>query len=1073
VTEAGREASDLAHAQDPDGAGSSIRPALVFRSGAVAGLRATVDRPLLIGRIEGDILLADDGLVSGRHLSVSPRADGTLLAEDLDSTNGTRHNGEPVRGRTLLVVGDSLTVGETVIEVGWEQPRPVPVGFTERYTEAGSVAYRPGSTGAAVAAEAASALTDAHRHLAALIALTGEARPRVLLVDPFPDPAAPGRMLTRGSVIVSEHRELWIVVSAETPLEPLERPLATLLGARLPAAEELGPLLEGYGLLVGGAPDPAGFLRDAELPALAAAEGDLASAMARSFVGFLLATAGEQAFLRLLAEARPGGLEQAAQATLGQSMSSLEAIWRATVHGEVAIVSTSRFVRLAASYLRPYWRRELELFVLALLGLTFVVAFPFALQTLLNSAIPSGKFARCADILGLLGLAMAVSLVASWRQSYQAAYIGGSVVRDIRLAIFERLQRLELGWFASRDSGDVLARLVTDVELLELGLSQSLRGAMVQMLTYVVAGTTAIIINIWLGLVTVIAAPIIGVVYRVMSAGAQRRSFDLQQHLGAVSGIATENLAAQPVVKAFGLEERERSRLREASDNLFRSVLRLNVFTGGFTVTVELITTVLAIVVLALGAWLIIHHHLTIGGLVAFTAILDRVLLPATALADIGGQIQASSGALVRINEILEAAPDFADAPDAIALPRLQHALELRDVSFSYAAERQVISHVNVEIRAGSRVAFVGPSGAGKSSIVALLLRLADPDSGVVLIDGVDVRSGTLASLRGQIGVVLQQTFLFNTSIRENIGLGRADASAEEIERAAGRAGLAEVLASLPEGAETVVGERGGRLSGGQAQRVAIARALVRDPALLVLDEATSALDPRTERGVVETLRRAGGGRTTIAVTHRLASVRDYDCIFVMAGGCIVERGSHAELLAAGGTYAGLWLEQTTGVGPASADLEADLARLPPFVGLGSDELAIVRGSLEPLVLRAGERLAESDQRLALVTHGRARVLVPGVGSEGLVCVAELTPGQAFGLSAMLGEPTGSVLEASSALTLACLDADRLDLLVERLPSVAAALRGNQATVVSPARGHRLGFTGSFAVQTTRHVSAG
>jgi ABC-type multidrug transport system fused ATPase/permease subunit len=1073
VTEAARAASDPGHARDPGGPGTSVRLELVVCSAVGSGRRVNVDRSVVIGRTQGDILLADDSLVSGRHLRVTRRPDGVLVAEDLGSTNGTCHNGEPVRGPVVLAAGDSLTVGDTVIEIAWESVRSPPPGFTERQIELGSVAYRPGSAGAAVAAQVASALASAHRHLAALISLTGELRPRVLVVDPFPDPAAPGRMLTRGAVVDSAHCELWVVVTAETPLEPLERSLATLLGARLPAADELAPLLEGYGLRAGGAPDPAGFLRDGELPALAAAQGDLASAMARSFVGFLLARADEETFLRLLAEARPGELDQAALATFGQPLGNLEATWRATLRSEAELISTSRFVRLAASYLRPYRRRELELFVLALLSLTFVVAFPFGLRSLLNDAIPSGKFTRAADILALLALAMAVSLLAGWRQSYQAAYVGGSVVRDIRLAMFDRLQRLELSWFGARDSGDVLTRLVTDVELLELGLSQSLRGAVVQLLTYVVAGATALVINLWLGLVTVIAAPIIGVVYRVMSAGAQRRSFSLQQQLGAVSSIATENLAAQPVVKAFGLEQRERARLSQASDNLFRSALRLNVFTGAFTVSVELITTVLAILVLALGAWLIIHHHLTIGGLVAFTAILDRVLIPATALADIGGQIQTSSGALIRINEVLEAAPELVETADAVALPRLQRALELRNVSFSYSAQRQVLSDINVEIPAGSRVAFVGPSGAGKSSIIALLLRFADPDSGAMLVDGVDVRRGTLASLRGQIGVVLQQTFLFNASVRENIGLGSPHATAAEIEHAARQASLVDVLESLPEGSETVVGERGGRLSGGQAQRVAIARAVVRDPAILVLDEATSALDPRTERGVTETLKRAGAGRTTIAVTHRLASVRDYDAIFVMAEGRIVERGTHAELLAVQGKYAELWLEQTEGVTPASADLCADLARLPLFAALGPDELTLVEDSLQPLALGPGERLSESDQRLAIVARGRGRVLVPGVGNQGLVSVAELGPGQAFGLSALLGEPTGAVLEASAALTVLCLDTDRLDMLVERLPAVAAALRGNQATVVSPVRGRRLGFSGSFAVQRTHQASAG
>jgi ABC-type multidrug transport system ATPase subunit len=356
-------------------------------------------------------------------------------------------------------------------------------------------------------------------------------------------------------------------------------------------------------------------------------------------------------------------------------------------------------------------------------------------------------------------------------------------------------------------------------------------------------------------------------------------------------------------------------------------------------------------------------------------------------------------------------------------------------------------------IEAGSRVAFVGPTGAGKSSVLLLLMRFADPEEGAVLFDGADIRTGTLASLRSQLGVVFQDTFLFDTTIRENIAMGKPGASDAEIEAAARGAELHDFVTSLPRGYDSPTGERGSRLSGGQRQRVAIARALVRDPAVLILDEATSALDPRTERLISETLARAGEGRTTVAVTHRLASITEYDRIFVIDAGKLVEQGTHEELVRLGGVYASLWAEQAGGVVTAEApfDVVAALRRVAPLAALSDDELAAVAARLQSVELGPGASIAEGGGRIALLRRGRARV----VGTDG--SEADLAPGDAFGVSALLGHDSGAKLAAMDQVTLLVLDETAMSGLAAGFPAVAAAIDGDRsASGVRPAGGRRL-----------------
>ena len=765
-----------------------------------------------------------------------------------------------------------------------------------------------------------------------------------------------------------------MVVTSEAPPEAPERPLALFFGASLPAATEIEPLLEGYGLFVADSPNPDPQLSEiGDLPPLADAKKQLASAMDLSFVRFLIERGGKGDFVRLLT-APAGRVDTLAEELYGMGLSGLEEAWRQKLLMGSPKVKTGRFLRLCGRYLRPHARREAEMFVYMLLGLAFNVVFPFVTRRLFDTALPSGKFSEVLQLLLFLAVAFVVSLVAGLRRVYLTAYVGGAVVRDVRAQMFARIQGLSNGWFTRHQQGDVLSRLFSDVAVLEAGLSQTLREGVFQVLSLIVSFVVLLLLNVPLTVIVLAGVPLVALIYRGMAAGAQKRSVAVQEQTSSLLAVAAENYGAQPVVKAFGLEARERSRFARAADRLFLSQRRLALFGGVFELSVGTIVMLLRLVVLGLGAWLILNGHLTIGGLVAFLGVMGEVLTPVATLTGIGQQIQASTGALVRINAVLDEIPDIDERPNAQPLPPLNQEIRLTGVEFSYTPGRPVLEDIDVVIPAGRRVAFVGPSGAGKSSILQLLTRFYDPDEGAVLFDGREHRQATVASVRTQIGVVFQDSFLFASTIRDNIALGKPGATDAEVEAAARAAEIDDFIDSMPQRYDTLVGERGGRLSGGQRQRISIARALIRDPRILILDEATSALDPRTERLITDTLERASKGRTTVAVTHRLTSIAAYDLIFVVVAGRILEQGTHEQLLELGGTYARLWAEQTSAVVPLDAPFDAveALSKVAIFAGLAPADLASIAQQLRAVDLRPGDQIPEGGGRLVLVRRGRA-----------------------------------------------------------------------------------------------------
>ncbi len=947
--------------------------------------------------------------------------------------------------------------GSSIAVVAAQGEQGDPEGFETIEKGSIRVRYRPGTAGERAAKPMAVAAAKARRLLAGLGSEPDLATPCIHLDDTFRDPDDPDVVVTEGSVVDHEAGAVWMAVSPEAPPEPPHRPLALLFGAALPSIDDVELLLEGYGLHLADVADTRPRLAGVALPPLDDATGELRGAMAVDYVRYLLERENEQALRELLA-APLGAVDRRYQELYGAPAAALEQAWRHEVAAGEPDVKPMEFIRLSARYLRPYWLRQLEIFGYMLLSLAFTAAFPYVSRSLFDTAIPSGEFSQVLQLLVILGVAFAVSLVAGLRQTYQSAWVSGAVVRDIRQTMFERLQTLPASWFHRYRQGDVLARLFSDVGAVQSGLSDTIGKGIFQVLTLVVGAVIMLTINVPMGLVVLAGAPVVGLVYKAMARGAQERSIELREENSALLSVAAENYTAIPVVKMFGLGGRESRRFGRASNRLFKAQRRLSLFGGLFGLSVNMITTVLRLGVLGFGAWLILEGRFTVGGLVAFLAIMGEVINPVTVLTSIGQDIQAATGALVRINEVLDAEPEPVSA-DAVELPRLQSELALSDVSFSYSPERRALDGIDARIPAGANVAFVGPSGSGKSTVLRLIMRMYEPEEGTISLDGIDVSTATVESLRGQIGVVFQDPFLFNTTIRENIELGKPGATEDEIFAAGEAAELDQFVDALPNGYDTLVGERGANLSGGQRQRVSIARALIRDPRVLLLDEATSALDPGTERQISATLRKVGADRTVVAITHRLTSITDYDMIFVIDNGRLVEYGQHDELVALGGTYGHLWAEQTGTERREMApfDSAGALARTPLFRSLDGAALAAIAARLRSFVLQPGETIGDESGGIVIVRSGRGEVLTPSpLGAPAVT--AELRPGDAFGVNALIGHRAGARLRAVETLALLELDNAVLDGVAAAHPSVAAALAGRAGSgqTAGPAHGRRL-----------------
>jgi ATP-binding cassette subfamily B protein len=568
------------------------------------------------------------------------------------------------------------------------------------------------------------------------------------------------------------------------------------------------------------------------------------------------------------------------------------------------------------AFVKPLLKNYKKLLTFVGLGVVvetlFNVIMPLSLKFLIDDALGEEDFEALVKILSVLATAgILTSIVAVWYERWDAR-LTAALISDVRTRLFEHVQNLPAGYFARTRRGEILSRFSVDLSAFEGSVKSFASSAALPFFELIAGIILMLFLNWQLAAVALLVFPITLIGPRILTPKAVQANYEQKLNESSLLGMVQENIAAQAVVKAFSLQRRTLGWFTMRNDEARRKFASAAFLSTMVERTVTISVLLLHLVVLAIGAYLATKGQITIGTFVTFESAFWEVSYNiAHVMHFIPVSIQ-SAAAVRHIQEMLDEPTRGADRPGAPDLPRITHDITFDRVGFQYeGSQTPVLDNLSLKLDVGKSIAIVGPSGSGKSTLLNLILRLYVPDEGRVAIDGVDIRKVTLESLRRHMAVVFQENMLFNMSIRENIRLGKEGATDEEVVEAARKAEIHRYIMSLPQKYDTPVGERGDTLSGGQRQRVAIARAIIRNPSVLLLDEATSALDQTTEAAINRTLLKVAKGRTMIWSTHRLASVVEMDEIIVLSGGKVIERGSHAKLLAANGVYRKLWDDQT------------------------------------------------------------------------------------------------------------------------------------------------------------------
>jgi ATP-binding cassette subfamily B protein len=562
---------------------------------------------------------------------------------------------------------------------------------------------------------------------------------------------------------------------------------------------------------------------------------------------------------------------------------------------------TDNWIRRLLPFLRIQRRSLLLTFTAALAGAGLAAVTPLLERHIVDDVILTHRSALLPWLSALVGIGV-LTFVASRIRRYRAAKVVLEVQYQIRNAVHEQLQRLDIASHQSMPTGQLVSRIATDAGVMVRVLSY-LPALSSNVLLIVVSLVVMVVLSPLLAVISALVVPALVIVVYKMRRQVRPATWDSQQRGAEVTQTVTQTVSGIRVVKAFGQEDHELDRFVEASQRLYGARIRSVRLIARFQPLLQAIPAIGQVLLLALGGWLALHGNITVGTFLAFATYLSQVIGPAQMFAAMISATQRAGISARRIFDLLDSVPAVTDKPDAKPLPQIRGDIAITDAKFGYLSSEPVLDGFTLHVEPGETVALVGTSGSGKSTVAMLLGRFHDVQAGRVEIDGVDIRDVTLDSLRSQVGMVFEESFLFSDTVRANIGYGRPDATDEEIEAAARAAEAHEFITALPEGYQTPVGERGLTLSGGQRQRIALARALLTDPRILVLDDATSAVDARIEEGIHATLRRAMVDRTTLLIAHRRSTLRLASRIAVVDKGRVVAQGSHEELMASSPLY--------------------------------------------------------------------------------------------------------------------------------------------------------------------------
>lgn len=558
------------------------------------------------------------------------------------------------------------------------------------------------------------------------------------------------------------------------------------------------------------------------------------------------------------------------------------------------------------SFYKPHKRLFIIDFSSAVFVAILELAFPVAVQWFIDDLLPTGNWETIVRVGILLLFVYIISTVLQYIVSYLGHKLGINIETDMRQKLFNHVQRQSFRFFDNTKTGHIMSRITND--LFDIGelAHHGPEDLFIAIMTIIGTFTIMFNINPELAIIAIIMVPFLSIVATYGNIMMNKAWKNMYGKIADVNARVEDSVSGVRVVQSFTNENFEISRFKEDNSQFRIAKLKAYKVMAGTHSTIYMMTRLVTLVVLVVGAWFSFQNYITYGELVSFILYVNVLIKPVDKITALLELYPKGMAGFKRFLELVEQEPEIEDKPNAIQVNHLNGDISFNHVSFQYDEHKTVLNNINLSIRAGETVAFVGPSGAGKTTICSLIPRFYDVSDGAISIDGINIQDLALQSLRSQIGIVQQDVFLFTGTIRENIAYGKKEATEEEIRNAAKKAHLESLIASLPDGYDTQIGERGLKLSGGQKQRLAIARMFLKNPPILILDEATSALDTETEKIIQQSLMELAENRTTLIIAHRLATIRDADRVIVVTEDGIAEDGSYNELVAKEGIFARL-----------------------------------------------------------------------------------------------------------------------------------------------------------------------